>query len=330
MAQGKPQSSRRARAAAHHDPERWSRLLIVGGVVAVIVIAMGFIAFGWYQTQIKPARKTVLSVGKTEFSLRHLERRMSLALDESPNIAQTDLVRVLPDLVLGELETEAKLIEAGGELNNVTVTEKDIDTAILTKGNLGAEAEPRQFATELQRQVEDSGLSTEQYRQMVRAELLETKAKGYFAYLAPAREAQARYRWIVLENKADGEQALERLNAGEAFDAVAAEVSLDTNTKDSGGEVDWRPRGATAEDAVDNFLFDAQPGQRSEVIEGEGSVFIVELLERQDDRELGEQQRQQVIDRNFQDWLEGLNEKLDISRNLNDDDRIRALNDVRT
>src|SRR3990170_5042717 len=91
-AQGQ-QARPRPRAAQRVDPERFNRLLILGGVIAVILLAFGVIGYGWDATQIKPLSKTVLRVGDTKVSFGHLERRMELELTDSPGAYQGESIR---------------------------------------------------------------------------------------------------------------------------------------------------------------------------------------------------------------------------------------------
>ena len=329
MAKTKAQVARRGRAAHRVDPEQFNRLLLVGGVVAVILVAVGIIAFGWYQTQIKPASKTVLEVGESKFTLGYLEKRMELQLKDRPDYGATQQgALLLIDNTMLQLEREGKLIEAAAQLN-VPVTEEDVDNEIKERGSLAPDAEASAFAAELRRQVADSGLKLGEFRQKVKAELLEEKVSNYFLYVAPTTEPQAHVRWIVVADVAEGEQVLDRLNAGEDFAAVAKEVSQDTTTGELGGEREgfW-PRGAFPTEEMEDFLFDAQPGQRSEVIDTPLGAYIVELLQRDETLALSEQGRQIVSAREMNAWLSRLDGQIHIEQHLTDDDRRYALENV--
>lgn len=316
--------------AAHADPERWNRRLIIGLIVAVILGAVGLIGFGWYQTQIKPLDKTVLRVGETEFNLAHVERRMRDLLEQNPVYGQSQQnALLLVDVVFQELEREAKLIEAAGDLD-ITVTNDELNAEIRQRGNLSEETTDSDFAAALNQQVSTSGLRENEYLQMLRADLLEQKVNTHFTELAPEREAQVLGRWIVLnaDEQEEAEEALQRLEAGEDFAAVAGDLSTDTTSADQGGDLGWRTRGGFFDRAAEDFLFDAEPGERSEIISTHSGFFIVELVDQDDDRELDDFQQQVVVAREMNDWLNSLDVTLDISRDFADEDRIRALNDV--
>lgn len=332
MAKTKSQSqvAQPGRGARESDAERWNRILIIGGVVAVVLVAIGFIGFGWYQTQISPLGKTVLRVGETKFNLAHLERRMRLMREENPFFAQPgQSALLLPDSVLAQLEREAKLLEGASELN-LTVSEEEVAQRVRERGNLAEEVEASLFAAEFRRQVESSRLKENEYRQMLRAQLLEEKVRAYFAFLAPKAEPQVRARWLVRDERDQAEVTLQRLEAGEDFDTVAQDVSPEATGAGQGGELDWAPRGGSAflPDDVEDFLFEAEPGERSGIISVGNFYYIAELLEQDDDRALDEQQREQVANRQMSDWIQGLDNTLDIERDFTDEDLGKALGDV--
>ena len=313
------------------DPERGTRFLIVGGVAAALLIVAGLIGFGWYQTQIAPRAKTVLRVGETKYNLAHVERRMSLMLAENSFFLQSpEILESLPAIVLDRLEQEGKLLEAAGELGDITISAEELDAKIREGGGLAADVPPADFVAQLDRQIKESGLKEDEFLQMLRAELLEEKVRTYFTEIAPEREPQVRARWIVLEDQEQADDALERLDADEDFAAVAGDLSTDTVTAEEGGELDWRTRAGSPfmPEEVEDFLFAAEAGQRSGIISTSFGLYIVEALEHDDDRELDEGQRPLVGSRLMTDWFADLDEILNIKRDLTQDDAIRALNNI--
>lgn len=328
MAKTKQQAAQRPRPAARVEPDRMNRLLLIGGVAAVVAIALGFIAFGWYQTQIKPWGKTVLEVGDTKVSLGEVKRRAEQALKENEFFTQSqEILLALPQTMLLTLEREAKLLQAADELG-VTVTDEDVRQEIRTQGNLGPLASAEDFTQELKRQVDESGLHQEEYLQQVRAGLLELKARDQFTTQAPASEEQVRFRWIVAADEAQGQQALQGLEDGDNFAAVAAEFSQESASAAEGGVVDWQLRGGFPDQEIEDWVFSAGEGERSELFSTDSGFIIVELLQRNDDRRLSDEQKQQVGNRELQAWLDGLDSKLTVVQDFTDEDRNRILNDI--
>jgi len=321
----------RRRRTAKADAERWNRILLVGGVAAVALIAAGVIAFGWYQTKIKPLNKTVLHVGNTKYSLSHVERRMRLLRQQDPTYgdqATTNALLSLPDVTLNLLEREAKLLEAAGELK-IIVTDEEVAAEIRDRGGLAADVEPGVYADEFRTQVEDSGLKENEYVKMVRAYLLGSKASDYFSFLAPQSEPQVKGQYLVFDDPTKADQGLQRVRAGEPFDQVAG-LGIPSDLGQALNQQDWTPRTYTDgnPDKVQSYFFSAQPGQISDVIALGDYFVIAQLLEREDNRALDDQGRQNVASREFETWLESVNATLTVKRDFTEDDTARAFEDV--
>ena len=323
-------AEQRSRVPRHTaaDSERTNRMLIVGGIVAVIVIAIILIGFGWYQTQIRPLAKTVLEVGDYKFNLAHLERRMELELVDNP-FYQGQAILALPEAMMQRLEEEAKILQAGPAELQLTITEEDLATEVRQRGNLADDVEPTVFANEFRRQVEDSGLKENEYRLMLQAEIMRDKVRGWFIYLAPPAEAQVLARWIVVDSQEDADAALQRLVAGEDFVEVGRDLSLDVPRVEQGdSEEDWAVRGYFPSQELEDFLFeDADAGQRSGIVIVGDFFYIAELLDRDDARPLSDTLRSQVGAREMQTWLDELEEPAAV-RHFSREDSNRALEDV--
>lgn len=319
-AKAEAQAVEQRRSAQLAAAERRNRFFIVGGVVVGILVALGFIVFGWYQTQIRPLGKTVLQVEDTKFSLAHLERRMRLEFDQRLQFSQGITLGQLANVVLSELELEATVVEGGKQLE-IFVTDEDVDAEVRARGNLADEVAPNLFAQEFRRQVEETGLEPDEYRQFLRATLAQDKVLDYFAFFVPSEEPQVLIRWIVLDDEEQAQAAFLRLENGEDFAAVARQLSIETSTSEEGGLVDWSPRGAFPSEAVEDYLFEeAEPDVHSEVLAGGQLFYILELLELDENRALDEGQRLVVANRELASWIDTVNDTLDIDRHFTAED----------
>lgn len=323
-------AARRARAdrddrrTTRDERERFGQRLVVGVVGLVIVAAIAVAAFGYYQTQIAPKHKTVLQVGETTFSLSHFERRLRLELETNPTLQQ--LASDLPDYVLSQLEDEGVLLEAAPRLG-VEVTEDDIDAEIGQRTGVSPGGDERLFASAYRQDVRDSGLHADEYRRMLRADLLEQGVLAKFREEAPAREPQARLRFIAVETEEQAQEVIQRLEAGEDFAALAQELSLDPATKEQGGELaDWLVQGTTIA-SIDEFLFSAEPGALSGPLAVSGGYVVVGLLEREE-RELSDAQKASVASRDYGEWLDETRATLQVVRSLDPEDAQDILNDA--
>ena len=294
------------RARAHWDVERRNQVLLVALVVAVVVAALGIALFGYYQTHVAPKGKTVLQIGDRSFSLGYFERRARFEVRSGNTAILSDASQAANFLMV--IVQREELIRLGAAEKGVAVTDKDIDDDIRTRGGVSPDADHNVFASAYRTAVQDSGLTTSDYRDFIAAGILEARLRQQFAGEAPAKAEQARYRVIRVATPEEAQAVLDRLNGGEDFAAVAAEVSTDASSKDNGGEKPWAARGEL-EDALDQAIFALQPGQRSGAVQTQNGAVVIEVLERQPDRDISPEQRIALGDRAFGKWLADLRER---------------------
>jgi parvulin-like peptidyl-prolyl isomerase len=319
----------KARPGQRSDPERWNRVLILGGVAAVILLVIGIIGYGYWSEEVQPLNKTVVRVDDTEISLAHLQRRVEQTVNENSFILQSgDVLLALPQTTATQLEREAKLLLAAEELG-VTASDEEIEARLLQEANLTADADPQTISEAIARLVNESGLRQEEFFSRFRADVLEQKVRQHFTEEAPATDEQVKARWIVVEDEAAANRAAVRLNGGGDFAAIAREVSTDTATKDQGGAVDWRLRGAFTDVGaeIETFLFAADIGDRSAPIAGTNGFYIVELVDEDAQRALTEAQKGEYGAQKLNEWLADLDLTHRVERDLTDEDILRVLDE---
>ena len=86
-------------------------------------------------------------------------------------------------------------------------------------------------------------------------------------------------RHILLTSEEESELVLEKLKQGEAFEDLAREYSMDTATKDIGGELGSFGRNETIPE-FENAVFNMEPGSISEPIRTTYGYHIIELEKR--------------------------------------------------
>jgi len=150
---------------------------------------------------------------------------------------------------------------------------------------------------------ERAGLTEAQFRELMRVRVLERKLREAFAAEIPAVAPHVHLRQIVVGTEEQAKELEDRLARGEDFAALANEASQDESSKEQGGDLGWLPEGSTRlPQPVLEQAFALEVGKRATVSAWDG-YHIIEVLERDEQRPLAEEERKQRQQRAFQDWL---------------------------
>jgi foldase protein PrsA len=118
----------------------------------------------------------------------------------------------------------------------------------------------------------------------------------------PRTMEQVRMRQIQVGTEDEALAVVERLNGGEDFGALAQELSLDSATKEQGGERGW-----VARDELDlsyaGKVLALEVGIPSQPIPGQGGYFIFEVEEKEAEREVTPEQQSTISSSYFNLWL---------------------------
>lgn len=287
----------------------WSRefrlqLLVVAGFALLLAIVGGLIGWGKYQDVVGPPRSRALQVGETTFNLDYFTRRLKSFVESSglqgPPDSQT--VAQMIASVMGILQQEELLRQKAPVDLGLSASPDEIDEQIATRLKVSQD-DPEAFQKAYQEELKRSHLSDKEYRRMIEANVLGTKVQQTYSSSVPATMEQVRIRQLLVGTEDEAKSVLERLDAGEDFGDLARELSLDTTTKEKGGEQGWVTRDEL-DPAVGQKVFALDAGARSEPIAGAGGQFIVQVEERQPDMAVTDQQRSTLAASYFSYWLE--------------------------
>ncbi len=158
--------------------------------------------------------------------------------------------------------------------------------------------------------AENTDVDEATYRQIMRTVVLRDKLLEALGEEIPTAEEQAHARHILVETEDEAQAIIERLEAGEDFADLAAELSTDPGSAANGGDLGFVPRGRFV-DPVDEAVFTLPIGEVSEPIQSQFGWHIVEVLEREV-RDLSPQdylQRQRLA---LSEWLSDARVEADI------------------
>jgi hypothetical protein len=287
-----------------HEVEKKQRqLLFVGaGLVAAIVIAL--LAYGWFSSAYQPPRRTVAEVSGQPVKLAALVPYTQLEWFSSGSLdPQVSLNNLILDSV-----TQMYAPELG-----IEVTSTDIDASIITR----FDAIPPDASVPAD-SLSDTGIgsyelflasfnvtvSEDDYRQWLGGRLYINELQAYFNSQTPENADQVFVEWIITASTVTGQQAVDRIDAGEEFAVVADEITADTTISRAGGQVGWVPRGAIKE--LDSILF-ADDLALNEligpVITNAGSV-VLRVTEGPSEQPVSAIMQGLVASNAFQSWLD--------------------------
>ena len=117
---------------------------------------------------------------------------------------------------------------------------------------------------------------------------------------------------ILVETEETGQEVLDKLASGEDFGALATEYSIDTGSKDQGGDLGWFPRGMMVPE-FEEAAFSLEPGETSELVQTDFGYHIIQVYEKEE-RELDPALYAQAQQQEFQVWFETQRAEASIER----------------
>jgi len=231
---------------------------------ALILTGIG-VYYQWYLPDIKPRGNTALEINGEKYNAGYLIDALDYYTGGEPSYAPyllTFLIEQIPKNIF--------TLEAAEEMG-YSVTKEEVKQII-----------------------EENNLSDNKaVRDIVETQLILQKLKEeYFSPQVPVSGEQRNILAMFLESESQALEVAARIAAGEDFADLAAELSLDSYTKDNGGDMDWHPEGildgllnATG---VNDYAFSAEVGVLSPpVLEEEKDkkvgYWLIEITERDSD-----------------------------------------------
>jgi len=165
---------------------------------------------------------------------------------------------------------------------------------------------------------QEAGLSEADYHRIIEANLLYSKLQDLFASRVPTSDEQVHARHILVETEEEAQAVLARLEAGEDFVYLAKELSTDESSKEDSGDLGWFPRGVMMP-AFEEAAFALQPGETSDIVQTSFGYHIIQVEERDPDRELEPSFLERRQASALSDWLEEQRQSEAVERHWSSD-----------
>lgn len=200
--------------------------------------------------------------------------------------------------VLSQLIDDS-LVEQEAKKLNINVSANDINDRVQQVINdAGSQAKFDEY-------LKNNQLTVQDLCQQIRANLFGEVMIAQVTKNLPTRVEQVHVAHILFAKKEDADAALQKLNAGADFAALAKQVSQDEATRDNGGDLGWFPRNVMPAE-FEQAAFALKPGQISGVVSTQLGLHILKLLERDPARALLPELIQNQRLAAYNAWLEGL------------------------
>ncbi|MEZ4504091.1 MAG: hypothetical protein R3C39_15820 [Dehalococcoidia bacterium] len=319
MAGSRIASQRREAEAA----ERRARLLlyITIGVLAAVVVIVGI---GLYITQYLPPRAHVATIAGQDYNADDVAKRGSYYMIFEGGALSRSVVGIA-DVTIDLLAEQAVVLqEAPAEVGEVT--DADIEAAL--RERLGFDEGDPAFTDSLADLIRTSGFDRDGYFQLVRAQVLGDRLSEQFLEGLPTAATQWHLERVRLTSRANAEALRDRVLAGESMDDVAQELASDPFAN---LDIDWWPLDLLAGDVRD-AVGALGEGDLSEPVQSGLFFDVYRAVEVESDRELTEDQRNNLASLELTDWIDEHRDNVEVTRDLStsESDWIaeRVLNDV--
>lgn len=284
-------------------------LLIGTGVVLIAVL--GLIAFGVWDSYIGASRRTAVEVGNREYDVTYFSRRLAAEVND-PVLATTltaTQLAVLPEQLANDIIEEEVALQRAGTIN-IGITSNELDQAlaaklpaVLTTDENGNPVRSAGFEIALRNYLQRSGLTLAQLRRAVHGQRLRTEAHDYWKTQVPATTQAVRYRLINVADEAKAKDLKARADAGEDFAILATANSLDTTTQPNGGLKDFSPVVLLPQEVQDAVKVTGV-GKVSEPFKTGTLWTIIKVEALEENRPVTENEREDLGEKLYTDWLE--------------------------
>jgi len=283
------------RLARWQRERRRRRITILIGAL-VIAAVVGIIVYGVYATREGPPQKLLSTVNGTPIERSDYVNALRLYSSS------------MPEMVIMILE-DNELLRQGAVTFGISVTDEEITEQIKASLFPGAEeVSEDEFQESYQQLLDRVGLSDAEFRKFGEVDLLRTQLLNYMMGQLPEAALQVHVQGILVATEEEAQDVVGRLGGGEDFADVAQEVSIEPTSKESGGDLGWFPEGIKVKE-FDDVAFGLEPGTLSEPFSTSQGYWVIEVLERENDRPLAEDVRQQLGSTAFRDWLQNQREQ---------------------
>jgi len=240
------------------ERQRKIRRIIVIAAAVFLAGIIGYVGYGYYESNVKPLREVVIEVNETSFTMDYYIK----TLDAYTKGAEPSQLNYASYIIANQI-VQDELVRQGAHSLGIEVTDEEI-------GN----------------KTEESKVPNEEvYRDIVTADLLREKLQEYFASQLPGTMEQAHIQIMLVESQKVADDVIARMETGSDFAALVDESSCNPQAE---GDLGWLPQELISNPLVGDAAFDIEPGEvRSIHDESAGKsvgYWLIEVTEKDEEK----------------------------------------------
>lgn len=176
-----------------------------------------------------------------------------------------------------EVELETAASPEGGEASSDTLDSLGSE-GISTEPEINKELEFRNKVDEYFSAFVKDAFTVDFFKGDLRSLILEEKLREYVLNQSDEvyEQEEVKARHILVKTKEEASAILEKLAAGESWETLAAENSLDTGNKDNSGDLGWFSKGMMVL-PFEEAAFALEPGEISDPVKTDFGYHIIAL-----------------------------------------------------
>lgn len=233
------------------------------------------------------ARVNGEAITRAEFN-RELERQIAVSTVADRSVLERQVLEIL---------IEQTVINQAADELGLTVSNSDVEAEIAAlKSSVASEADWQGF-------LQINGYTEAEMFNAQRDSLTTQRVRDHLManFAGAVEQVNARH---ILVRSADAAQAiLDRLNNGAGFAQLAAEFSIDSTTRDNGGDLGWFTRSELVDGQLAQVAFDLQPGQIAGPVHSNIGYHIIQTMAIEK-RPVEEERLPFLAENVFTSWLE--------------------------
>lgn len=291
--------------AKNHKKTRNTVLIALAITLVVVIVA----SLGYYLAYVRPFQRVIIKVENDSVNIGYFLKRV---LNSGSSTSGGDNIWGTMQSVTYELVVKQEAAAYG-----INITDADIDKALrdAAKGT-STSLTDAEFNEWYRQRLNLSTYSNKQFREVVKRSLEMQAMQKLLADRVPGTAQQGHLWSIVVATYDEAVAIKKRVDDGEDFKILAKELSIDSATKDTGGEIGWVPFGildtqfAGIISGLDigkcsDPVMTGQPDPTSQDPSTQNPPYVVFMVSEKDvARQLTDDQLQSFKSKALQDWLD--------------------------